>query len=128
MPRKTAGASGTAKAGKAKLDDVASPPLTNDEFVSAFKAYCVEKGASILQGLGTGLAGPQLCRHFLDYTQHPAIPCMHPALDQFDGGMLYRTHRFIIFCRSCTVYSPPPPSKGEFYTHLFVVSQGRHAV
>lgn len=47
MPRKAGGASGTAKAGKAKQDEIASPALTNDEFVSAFKAYCVEKGASI---------------------------------------------------------------------------------
>ena len=44
MARKTGAGGGTAKAVKAKRDAIPSPALNQEEFETAFKTYCTEKG------------------------------------------------------------------------------------
>lgn len=75
MARKTAAGGGAAKPAKAKRDAVASPPLNQEEFETAFKTYCTEKGecssVHTLAALASRAApplhlpgiAPQLCMH-----------------------------------------------------------------
>lgn len=84
MARKNAAGGGAAKPAK-KRDAVASPPLNQEEFETAFRAYCAEKGECSSQSeeyIRHSLAAPdtpQSYTHSL-FARYSAIATLHQRL------------------------------------------------